>query len=108
MFERPQSGERAILVHAGPDGAPEDSERSEFAELARSAGAIIVDEIVSARKRPEPRFLRTQTWCPRKPKGFVTGVTSVFASESSSPISCFRSAATAAFSSSATLRARSC
>ncbi len=56
MFERPQSGERAILVHAGPDGAPDDSERSEFAELARSAGAIIVDEIVSARKRPEPRF----------------------------------------------------
>ena len=56
MFERPQSGERAILVHAGPDGAPEDSERSEFAELARSAGAIIVEEIVSARKRPEPRY----------------------------------------------------
>ena len=57
MFERPQSGERAVLVHAGPGGAPEGSERSEFAELARSAGAIIVDEIVSARKRPEPRFL---------------------------------------------------
>ena len=56
MFERPQSGERAILVHAGPAGAPDDSERSEFAELARSAGAIIVDEIVSARKKPEPRF----------------------------------------------------
>ena len=56
MFERPQSGERAILVHAGPDGAPDDSERSEFAELARSAGAIVVDEIVSARKRPEPRY----------------------------------------------------
>jgi GTP-binding protein HflX len=57
LFERPQSGERAVLVHAGPGGAPDDSERSEFAELARSAGAIIVDEIVSARKRPEPRFL---------------------------------------------------
>jgi GTP-binding protein HflX len=56
LFERPQSGERAILVHAGPTGAPDDSERSEFAELARSAGAIIVDEIVSARKKPEPRF----------------------------------------------------
>ncbi len=56
MFERPQSGERAILVHAGPEGAPDDSERSEFGELARSAGAVIVDEIVSARKRPEPRF----------------------------------------------------
>ena len=56
MFERPQSGERAILVHAGPDGAPDDSEREEFVELARSAGAIIADEIVSARKKPEPRF----------------------------------------------------
>ena len=48
MFERPQSGERAILVHAGPSGAPDESEREEFAELARSAGAIVVDEIVSA------------------------------------------------------------
>jgi len=56
LFERPQSGERAILVHAGPDGVPDDSEREEFVELARSAGAVIVDEIVSARKRPDPRF----------------------------------------------------
>ena len=56
MFERPQSGERAILVHAGPTGAPDDSEREEFVELARSAGAIIVDEIVSARKRPDARY----------------------------------------------------
>ena len=56
MFERPQSGERAILVHAGPDGAPDDSEREEFVELARSAGAVIAGEIVSARKKPDPRF----------------------------------------------------
>ena len=56
MFERPQSGERAILVHAGPTGAPDDAEREEFAELARSAGAIIVEEIVSARRSPDPRF----------------------------------------------------
>jgi len=55
LFERPQSGERAILVHASPAGAPEISEREEFAELARSAGAIVVDEIVSARRRPDPR-----------------------------------------------------
>ena len=55
MFERPQSGERAILVHASPSGAPDESEREEFAELARSAGAIVVDEIVSARKRPDPK-----------------------------------------------------
>jgi GTP-binding protein HflX len=56
LFERPQSGERAILVHAGPDGAPDDSEREEFVELACSAGAVIAGEIVSARKRPDPRF----------------------------------------------------
>ncbi|MEJ2127418.1 MAG: GTPase HflX [Woeseiaceae bacterium] len=56
MFERPQSGERAILVHAGPDGAPDDSEREEFKELAVSAGAIIVDEVISKRRRPDPRF----------------------------------------------------
>ena len=56
MFERPQSGERAILVHAGPDGAPDDPERDEFAELACSAGAIVMDEFVSTKRRPEPRF----------------------------------------------------
>jgi GTP-binding protein HflX len=55
LFERPQSGERAILVHASPEGAPDVSEREEFAELARSAGAVIVDEIVSGRRRPDPR-----------------------------------------------------
>ncbi len=56
MFERPQSGERAILLHAGPDGAPDPAERDEFEELARSAGAVLVDQIVSARRRPHPRY----------------------------------------------------
>ena len=55
MFERPQSGERAILVQAGADGAPDASEREEFRELAVSAGAVVVDEIVSNRRRPDPR-----------------------------------------------------
>ena len=55
MFERPQSGESAILVQAGVDGAPDASEREEFRELAVSAGAIVVDEIVSNRRRPDPR-----------------------------------------------------
>ncbi|MDJ0709812.1 MAG: GTPase HflX [Woeseiaceae bacterium] len=56
MFERPQSGERAVLVHASPDGLPEESEREEFAELARSAGAAITAELVSSRRKPEPRY----------------------------------------------------
>jgi len=56
LFERPQSGERAVLVHASPDGLPEDSEREEFAELARSAGAVIAADLISSRRRPDPRF----------------------------------------------------
>ena len=56
FFERPQSGERAILVHASPDGLPDESEREEFAELARSAGAELVGELVSSRRRPDPRY----------------------------------------------------
>ena len=56
MFERPRSGERAILVHASAGGVPDTNEREEFAELATSAGAVIVDEIVSARRKPDPRY----------------------------------------------------
>ena len=56
MFERPQSGERAILVHASPKGAPDEIDREEFAELAGSAGAVVVDEVISARKRPDARY----------------------------------------------------
>ena len=56
MIERPQSGERAILVHASPDGLPEESEREEFAELAISAGAVVVSELITTRKRPDPRY----------------------------------------------------
>lgn len=56
MFERPQSGERAILLHAAPGGIPDTNERQEFAELALSAGAVIVDQVVSARRRPDPQY----------------------------------------------------
>jgi GTP-binding protein HflX len=55
LFERPQSGERAVLVHASSDGLPDVSEREEFAELARSAGAVIVGELLSSRRRPSAR-----------------------------------------------------
>ncbi len=56
MFERPRSGELAILVHAAPGGAPDTTEREEFVELATSAGAVVVDQLVSARRSPDPRF----------------------------------------------------
>jgi GTP-binding protein HflX len=37
-------------------GAPDESEIEEFVELARSAGAVVADQIVSTRRRPDPRF----------------------------------------------------
>ncbi len=45
-----------MLVHASTDGLPDESEREEFAELARSAGAVIAGELISSRRRPDPRF----------------------------------------------------
>ena len=56
MFERPQSGEKAILLHASPGGTPDINERQEFVELAVSAGAVVVDELVSSRRRPDSRY----------------------------------------------------
>jgi GTP-binding protein HflX len=56
LFERPQSGERAVLVHASHEGLPDESEREEFAELARSAGAVIAGELLSSRRSPDPRY----------------------------------------------------
>jgi len=56
LFERPQSGERAVLVQASPGGLPEESEREEFVELAMSAGAVVAAELFTSRKRPDPRY----------------------------------------------------
>ena len=56
FLERPRSGERAVLVHASPDGLADESEREEFAELARSAGAELVGDLLSSRRRPDPRY----------------------------------------------------
>jgi GTP-binding protein HflX len=55
MFERPRSGERAVLVRVGL-GAPVDPEDlAEFSQLARSAGASVVATITGRRVRPDPR-----------------------------------------------------
>ena len=56
MFERPRSGERAVLVRLGL-GAPLDPEDLvEFTQLAVSAGAIPVITITGRRERPDPRY----------------------------------------------------
>ena len=56
MFERPQTGEKAILVHVGIDAAPEPDELHEFTELARSAGAEPLATLSSVRKTPDSRL----------------------------------------------------
>src|SRR5579863_9122763 len=56
MFERPRSGERAVLVRLGL-GAPVDPEDlQEFTQLALSAGATPVAAVTGRRDRPDPRY----------------------------------------------------
>ena len=56
MFERPRSGERAVLVSLGL-GAPVDPEDvEEFRQLALSAGALPVATVTARLERPNPRF----------------------------------------------------
>ena len=56
MFDRPGSGERAILVCVGLGRAPEPDRVEEFVALARSAGAEVLEVITATRKVAEPRF----------------------------------------------------
>jgi GTP-binding protein HflX len=56
LFERPGSGERAILVCVGLGHAPEPDRVEEFAALARSAGALVLEVMTVTRKVAEPRF----------------------------------------------------
>ncbi len=56
MFERPGSGERAILVHVDFPGQSEPEDLLEFTDLAVSAGAQPVGTVLSSRKVPEARY----------------------------------------------------
>src|SRR3546814_12311035 len=54
MFERPKAGQKALLVHLEFPGADFESDRQEFIELARSAGAEIITTIGGSRRDPDP------------------------------------------------------
>ncbi len=56
MFDRPQSGERALLVHMDLNDESHREDISEFEELAASAGARVLDIISTSRHRPEPKY----------------------------------------------------
>ena len=54
MFDRPSTGERAVLVHLDNQGSPDDL--VELRELALSAGAIPVAIVTGKRHKPDPRY----------------------------------------------------
>ena len=57
MFDRPQSGERAILVYVHPPGGYCPYQLAEFGQLATSAGALVASTICASPRRVDPRFL---------------------------------------------------
>ncbi len=54
MFERPDSGERAILVHLNLQAGQEDLD--ELKELTKSAGAQPIHVVTGSRQRPDPKY----------------------------------------------------
>jgi len=56
VFDRPKTGERAVLVRLAVGAAADDEALREFEDLARSAGAIAVAVITGSRRAPDPRL----------------------------------------------------
>ena len=57
FFERPNAGERTVLVHVAFKGDNYLPDEQEFYELAESAGALRVAEILSKNATPTPSYL---------------------------------------------------
>jgi GTP-binding protein HflX len=56
VFDRPRSGERAVLVHLDLNQESEREDLEEFRDLALSAGALPVASVSSARRTPDAKF----------------------------------------------------
>jgi GTP-binding protein HflX len=56
LFERPQGGERAVLVGVGIGHAVDPNDIAEFAALAASAGTVSVGTVLASRARPDPKY----------------------------------------------------
>ncbi len=56
LFERPKSGERAVLVHVDFSAEHAREDVQEFEMLATSAGAVIAALVRAARPHPDPKF----------------------------------------------------
>ena len=55
FFERPESGERAVLVHIKLNSESEPEDPREFEELVLSAGGDPVEFITGSRKSPSAK-----------------------------------------------------
>ncbi len=56
MFDRPDIGEQAILVHLDLNAESQREYITEFKELALSAGATVCDIVTSHRKTPDAKY----------------------------------------------------
>jgi GTP-binding protein HflX len=56
LFERPQGGDRAVLVGVGIGHPVDPNDIAEFSALAASAGTVSVGSVLAARARPDPRY----------------------------------------------------
>ena len=56
MFERPRSGERAVLARLGLGAQVDPEDLLEFTQLAVSAGAVPVATVTGRRARPDSRY----------------------------------------------------
>ncbi|HEX6929827.1 MAG TPA: ribosome rescue GTPase HflX [Gammaproteobacteria bacterium] len=56
MFDRPRSGERAILVHLDFSGDHDTDALEELRELALSAGAVCLGVVTGSRYAPDPKY----------------------------------------------------
>ena len=55
LFERPESGDKAVLLHVELHGQ-DNPDQDEFAELARSAEINVVQVASAKRSAPHPRW----------------------------------------------------
>jgi len=56
LFERPQTGNLAVLVHIDFSEPGVSENQEEFQELALSAGATVVATLLGKRHKPDPRY----------------------------------------------------
>lgn len=56
MFDRPQGGERAILVQMAVHGIDAETSLAEFKELATSASAEVLGSVVGTRAKPDAKY----------------------------------------------------